>query len=213
MGSWADATESGILSAAAASGVKVEGEINADGVEPTTGRMLAIPVRRDGRTIAVLSKEWRSAPAAIPGELERHYSITFERFARMIEAGLFPFPGRVADSSAAPRVGDGVIIVDDAGTVTYVSPNANSALHRVGIQANAVGMRLAELGLPRRPGAPGLRTPASRSSRSSSRRRRHAAVPVRADPQVPTATSRAIDGGVLLVRDVTDLRKRDRLLL
>ena len=32
------------------------------------------------------------------------------------------------------------------GEVQYVSPNANSALHRVGIQASAVGMRLAELG-------------------------------------------------------------------
>ena len=55
-------------------------------------------------------------------------------------------PQRVGDSSAAPRVGDGVLWLDADGQVLYVSPNASSALHRVGIQASAIGMRLAELG-------------------------------------------------------------------
>ena len=36
--------------------------------------------------------------------------------------------------------------LDGDARVRYLSPNANSALHRVGIQASAVGMRLAELG-------------------------------------------------------------------
>jgi len=214
VGSWADTTESGILSAAAASGVKVEGEINADGVEPTTGRMLAIPVRRDGRTIAVLSKEWHMRAGRIPGDLERHYSITFEKFARMIEAGLFPFPGRVADSSAAPRVGDGVLTVDDSGTVTYVSPNANSALHRVGIQANPVGMRLAELGFHDGPVRQAFerREPIVEEFEQGGdvtllcRCVPILKVPIGDDPP-------QIDGGLLLVRDVTELRKRDRLLL
>ena len=64
----------------------------------------------------------------------------------MICDGEFPFPTRVGDSSAAPRVGDGVMWLDGDARVRYLSPNANSALHRVGIQASAVGMRLAELG-------------------------------------------------------------------
>ena len=46
----------------------------------------------------------------------------------------------------APRVGDGVMVVDAEARVQYASPNAVSALHRVGINANAVGQRLAELG-------------------------------------------------------------------
>ena len=64
----------------------------------------------------------------------------------MIAEGSFPFHGLVGDSSAAPRVGDGVMVLDDEARVRYASPNAVSALHRVGISANAVGMRLAELG-------------------------------------------------------------------
>ena len=72
--------------------------------------------------------------------------VLFDRFAGMIAEGSFPYPARGADSTAAPRVGDGVMSLDADGRVSYLSPNANSALHRVGIHANAVGMRLAELG-------------------------------------------------------------------
>ena len=112
----------------------------------TTPACSPIPVRHGDRIVAVLSKEWKVRAGRPLGELERNYSYIFEEFVQMIEAGSFPFAGRVADSSAAPRVGDGVLTLDSSGTVTYVSPNANSALHRVGIQANPVGMRLAELG-------------------------------------------------------------------
>ncbi len=108
---------------------------------------MAIPVRPDGRAIAVLAGSGRSARSGRqPGELERTYIATFERFAAMIAEGLFPFSGPVADSSAAPRVGDGALVLDGDARVLFGSPNAVSALHRVGITANAVGLRLAELG-------------------------------------------------------------------
>jgi two-component system, sensor histidine kinase PdtaS len=148
VGSWADGDEAELIEQAADSGQRVEGSIDLDGGadDVNHGRMLAIPVRRDDQVIAVLTKEWKVRAGRPLGELERNYSYIFEEFVQMIEAGSFPFAGRVADSSAAPRVGDGVLTLDSSGTVTYVSPNANSALHRVGIQANPVGMRLAELG-------------------------------------------------------------------
>ena len=38
------------------------------------------------------------------------------------------------------------MVLDADARVTYASPNAVSALHRVGINANAIGLRLAELG-------------------------------------------------------------------
>ncbi len=220
VGAWADTIESGILSQASASGVKVEGEIKADGAgavddeERASGRMLAIPVRRDGRIIAMLSKEWRVRAGRTPGDLERHYMVMFEKFARMIESGLFPFPGRVADSSAAPRIGDGVLTVDAAGTVMYVSPNASSALHRVGIQANPVGMRLSELGFHDGP----VRQAFERREPIVEEFEQGGEVTLlcRCVPilTVPIGDALpAVDSGLLLVRDVTELRKRDRLLL
>jgi two-component sensor histidine kinase len=214
VGSWANGDEAELIERAAETGQRVEGAIENDsgGAEVNHARMLAMPVRRDGKIIAVLSKEWKVRAGRPLGELERNYSFIFEEFAQMIEVGTFPFAGRVADSSAAPRVGDGVLTLDATGTVTYVSPNANSALHRVGIQANPVGMRLAELGFHDGP----VRQAFERREPIVEEFEQGADVTLlcRCVPLVTTTESGSeIAGGLLLVRDVTELRKRDRLLL
>jgi two-component system, sensor histidine kinase PdtaS len=214
VGSWADGDEAELIERAATTGQRVEGAIEVDGGgdEINHARMLAFPVRRDGRIIAVLSKEWKVRAGRPLGELERNYSYIFDEFVQMIEVGTFPFAGRVADSSAAPRVGDGVITLDGTGTVTYVSPNANSALHRVGIQANPVGMRLAELGFHDGP----VRQAFERLEPVVEEFEQGADVTLlcRCVPLVtPSDGGPEVGGGLLLVRDVTELRKRDRLLL
>ncbi len=212
VGTWADVEGSALLDQALNGGQRVQGEIQSDGAD-TIARMMAIPVRCRGRIIAVLSKEWEVRAGRPLGELERNYSMMFEKFARMIEEGTFPFPGRVADSSSAPRVGDGVLLLDDDGSVDYVSPNANSALHRVGIQANPVGMRLAELGFHDGP----VRQAFERREPIIEEFEQGAdvtllcrCVPILVRESEHTTT---VKGGLLLVRDVTELRKRDRLLL
>jgi two-component sensor histidine kinase len=213
VGTWAEGDEAALIDLAAERGQRTEGSIDVDaGDEVNTARMLAIPVRRGGEVIAVLSKEWRVRAGRPLGELERNYSFIFEEFVQMIEAGSFPFAGRVADSSAAPRVGDGVLTLDASGAVTYVSPNANSALHRVGIQANPVGMRLAELGFHDGP----VRQAFERFEPIVEEFEQGADVTLlcRCVPIVNAdGPNREIAGGLLLVRDVTELRKRDRLLL
>ncbi len=145
VGSWANDSEVELIERAYRDGKILEGEIVVEGVAEET-RMVAIPVANQGRPIAVLTREWVEKGGRRPGELERAYDTIFQSFIRMIAMGTFPFPQRAGDSSAAPRVGDGVMWFDAEGEVQYVSPNANSALHRVGIQASAVGMRLAEFG-------------------------------------------------------------------
>lgn len=214
VGSWAGGDEAALIEQAAEGGQRVEGAIELDGGNDGVnhGRMLAIPVRHNDRVIAVLSKEWKVRAGRPLGELERNYSYIFEEFVQMIEAGSFPFAGRVADSSAAPRVGDGVLTLDSSGTVTYVSPNANSALHRVGIQANPVGMRLAELGFHDGP----VRQAFERFEPVVEEFEQGADVTLlcRCVPIVTkSGANQHIAGGLLLVRDVTELRKRDRLLL
>ena len=196
-----------VLEVAFASAEPVEGEvIVAEAGEET--RMLAIPVVHDGVSIGVLTKEWIEKSGRRPGGLERAYGTIFERFVGMIARGQFPFSERVGDSSAAPRVGDGVMWLDSDAQVQYVSPNASSALHRVGIQASAIGVRLAELGFH------------DGAVRQAFERR----VPVIEEfEQGPTVTllcrcvpfldGEGVSGAVLLLRDVTELRKRDRLLL
>ena len=113
-----------------------------------------------------------------------------------------------------PRVGDGVLTLDATGTVTYVSPNANSALHRVGIQANPVGMRLAELGFhdgPVRQAFERREPIVEEFEQGGDVTLLCRCVPILTTPHAGAEPE--IDGGLLLVRDVTELRKRDRLLL
>ena len=126
----------------------------------------------------------------------------------MLAEGTFPFNGPVADSSAAPRVGDGVLVLDEEARVRYASPNAVSALHRVGIGANAVGMRLAELGFNDSPvrGAYETKLPVIEEFEQTD------TVTLLARC-MPVLAGGEVTGGVLLLRDVTEVRKRDKLLL
>src|SRR2546423_10352338 len=82
-----------------------------------------------------------------PGELELIYVEVFDRFARMIVRGEFPFESEEADTEDAPRVGDGALLLDQTGRVEYASPNAVNALHRMGVYSNAEGLRLDDLGI------------------------------------------------------------------
>ncbi len=196
-----------LLASAFETGEISEGEIAVDSL-PEPARMLAIPVRLGSKRIAVLSREWSNRTGRQPGELERTYLGIFQRFAAMIAEGSFPFHGLVGDSSAAPRVGDGVMVLDDEARVRYASPNAVSALHRVGISANAVGMRLAELGFNDSP------------VRLAYEDRMPVIEEFDQTPSVtlltrcmPILAGGEVTGGVLLLRDVTEVRKRDKLLL
>jgi two-component sensor histidine kinase len=196
-----------LLTSAFESGEIREGEIAVEQL-PEPARMLAIPVRFGGKPIAVLSREWSSGRARQLGELERTYLGIFQRFAAMIAEGTFPFHGLFGDSSAAPRVGDGVMVLDEEARVRYASPNAVSALHRVGISANAVGMRLAELGFNDSP------------VRLAYEDRKPVIEEFEQTPTVtlltrcmPILAGGEVTGGVLLLRDVTEVRKRDKLLL
>ena len=211
VGSAAGGHEVPTLQKAYTDGAIVEGELAVDGV-PEPVRIMAIPVRMGERPIAVLTREWSGRSSRQPGELERTYVGLFERFASMIAEGLFPFQGPVADSSAAPRVGDGVMVLDEEARVRYASPNAVSALHRVGIGANAVGMRLAELGFNDSPVRLAYETklPVIEEFEQTS----DVTLLARCMPVLARAGEQTeVTGGVLLVRDVTEVRKRDKLLL
>jgi len=171
-------------------------------------RVLAIPVRRDGEVIGVLTRESALTPGRQPGELERTYVAIFNRFARMIAEGTYPFDTDEPEPEEAPRVGDGVILLDEHARVAYTSPNAVSALHRVGVHANAEGMRFRELGLDEALVMTAFALPGPVTDE------------VEIGPEIsvlfrciPLVEQGAVSGAVVLVRDISELRRRDRLLL
>ena len=171
-------------------------------------RVLGIPIRFGGESIAVLSKETTPTFGRQPGELERTYVEVFNRLARMIAAGEFPYSSEDAETDAVPRVGDGVLLLDGQMRVEYSSPNGVSALHRLGIHANAEGMRLGELGLDESPIRAAYEGPVP-----VSRELEHGPEVTVVLRCIPLLTDGAVSGGILLLRDISELRGRDRLLL
>jgi two-component sensor histidine kinase len=207
IGSVANDTRRPLLVQAQQSGSIVEGEVGVESL-PIKARMQAIPIRADGEVIAVMTREWSPTGGRQPGELERTYLEVFRRFVGMITEGSFPYPDVRRSTDASPRVGDGAIVLDNEAKVVYASPNAVSALHRVGINANAVGLRLSELGFNDTP------------VRAAFDRAEPVVEEFEQTPEVtllvrvlPLLASGTVTGALLLLRDVSEVRRRDRLLL
>lgn len=196
-----------VVARAHAHGELLEGELVVSALKERV-RVLGIPVRHRGRTIAVLTKESTPTFGRQPGELERTYVEVFNRFARMIAAGQFPFDAEDSDTDAVPRVGDGVVVLDGQMRVQYSSPNGVSALHRIGIHANAEGMRLGELGLDEGPIRASFAgpTPVTREVEHGP----EVTVVLRC---IPLLSEGAVSGAVVILRDVSEVRRRDRLLM
>jgi two-component sensor histidine kinase len=171
-------------------------------------RVQCIPVRYQGHTIAVMTRESTPMVGRHTGELERVYIEVFNRFVRMIVSGVFPFAGVALLGEEAPRVGDGAIVLDSSGRVEYASPNAISALHRLGVHDNTEGVRLTELGLHEHLVRPSFANavPTTEEVEKGS----EVTVLVRCLPLVEHGT---VTGGVVLLRDISELRRRDRLLV
>ena len=171
-------------------------------------RERAIPICTKGRALAVLTRESPPVFGRTTSDLERTYLALFERFSRMIVAGDFPFQRELDDQHRAPRVGDGVIVLDAGMKVEYNSPNAVSALHRLGVHGNAEGFTLDELGLDDCP------VPEAFESRewTSAEVERGPEITV-AFNCIPIIDDSRVTGALLVVRDISELRRRDRLLL
>ncbi len=169
--------------------------------------VIAVPVRRAGKTVAVLSYEARQRREPDRSELEREYHRVSDRVIAMIAAGDFPFAFD-EESELAPRVGDGVIIANAATKVTYSSPNAVSALHRMGFHANAVGRDLDDLGFQH----DALRTAFRLRVPVTDEIERGTSINVMMR-LLPLIDSGEITGAVVLLRDVSDLRRQERLLV
>ena len=195
-----------LVATAATEGVIVSDTVESEsGDEPITVR--AVPVCFESEVIAVLTTENPESVGREIGDLESIYLEVFETFVQMIHEGTFPFDTDEGAELSA-RVGDGAIVVDRAGRVRFTSPNAVSALHRMGVHINAIGRSLDDLG---------FHADVLRSSFSLK-------VPVTQEIERGTATTihsrvyplvehDVIVGALVLLRDVSDLRRQERLLV
>jgi two-component sensor histidine kinase len=195
-----------LVSRAWREGQILEGEAKALGASERA-RVTCIPVRCDGSQIGLVTRETPLTFGRRAGSLERQYFEVFDRFARMIADGTFPFPRDEVEYEDAPRVADGVIVLDGDARIRFASPNAISSLHRMGIHAYASGQRLAEIGFDQDAVDAALQ---ARLPVTEEVERGDTSILMRAIPLLGDGT---VVGALVLMRDVTDLRRRDRMLL
>ncbi len=178
-------------------------------------RVETIPVRRNDEIIGVIGRNTNLIGVRTPSRLELTYLQCATDLAKMIAEGRFPQPDAPVDLDSAPRVGDGLIRLDAGGLVTYASPNALSALRRLGHAADLVGVHLgrtvAALAPSPEPVDEAVEVVVSgRVAREIEVEANEAVVALRAIPLVPGGVR---VGAIMLAHDVTEVRRRDRELL
>ena len=102
-------------------GSVVEGEV-AIARRGELSRLVCIPVRWQGRIGGDTDEGVALSVGRRPGQLERVYVEVFDRLARMISRGEFPFPVDETNVAETPRVGDGVLVLDASARVEFASP-------------------------------------------------------------------------------------------
>jgi two-component system, sensor histidine kinase PdtaS len=168
----------------------------------------AIPVRYARKVIGVIVRIGREEVRPATSSPERTYLDAFDRLAAMVSESAFPFPEADVGSEESPRVGDGVVVVDDEGRVEFASPNAMNAFHRMGVYSVPEGRRFGDLGVEESAVEWALTT--ARPVVEEVERRPDIIVLLHC---IPLVTHGSVTGAIILVRDVTDVRRLDRLLL
>jgi len=174
----------------------------------------AYPIHFEGRVIGVVARH-SSAQPRVAGQLEQIYIGIADDLLAMLVEGVFPADSMIDEAIDSPRVGDGLLRVDSAGLVSYASPNGVSALRRLGVVTDIVGTDIHALitRLSHRPGqmdeALSLIT-SRRAAGCTDLENGAATVLVQG---IPLYREGVDVGGLLLLRDVTEIRRRERALM
>ncbi|MCV7193196.1 sensor histidine kinase [Mycolicibacterium brumae] len=178
----------------------------------------AVPVRYAEDVVAVLTHRTALADRRSSSPLERAYLACADDLVQMLAEGAFPNVGDVSASRSSPRVGDGFIRLDVDGHVFFASPNALSAYHRMGLAAELEGQNLVAVTRPL------ISDPFeaqelvnhirdSLAGGASTRMEVDAGGATVLLRTIPLVLGGASVGAAVLIRDVTEIKRRDRALL
>ncbi|MFW0784171.1 sensor histidine kinase [Gordonia sp. CPCC 206044] len=192
-------------------------------------RREAVPVGFPGAdgAIAVLTRAVDLTHPRLPSPLELAYQDSANDLCQMVADGTFPQQEGNPRGLSTPRAGDGFVRADEHGMVVYASPNALSAFHRMGWTTELTHSRLSEVAaslLTDRFESDDLATmidsavdaqtvpdgPYRDVGMRMEADARRATVLIRAVPLRPRGVS---TGAVVLIRDVTEVKRRDLALI
>ncbi|MBE1534462.1 sensor histidine kinase [Actinomadura algeriensis] len=175
----------------------------------------SIPVRRGAKILGVIQRSTNLSSARTPSRLELTYLQSASDLAKMISEGRFPVPGEEPNLVRSPRVGDGLMRLDRSGRVMYASPNAQSAYRRLGYPTDLVGENLGEITADLCDTGEPLEEALSvlLSGRAPREVEVEARGPIMQLRTIPLVVGGTRIGAIVLCRDVTELRWRDRELM
>ena len=196
------------------------GDIMRDAEPEQVGELLikeeTIPVFFEGQVIDVISRHRNAEHMRSPGKLELNYREIAKHLYQMVAEGNFPYRDTGSLFEPVPRVGDGLIRLDVNGVISFASPNAKSAFSRMGWSGDLDGRNLGEVAEQvvtdsLNPHEEGVR---SRLNGKILRRveidNQGATIDLLVLPLIQ-GTDRI--GAIVLLQNVTELRRRDRELV
>jgi two-component sensor histidine kinase len=196
--------------------VRICRERDPDWHDDVTVREETVPILRAGRPVAVLARHTNLSAARTPSRLELTYLQCADDLTRMISKGDFPLAGAPSGPRrGAPRVGDGLIRMDKEGRVSYASPNAVSALHRLGHFGDIVDRTLSEVITPLldQPGTVDESLPLVLTGRAPWRSHIESHGATLSMRAIPLKVDGERTGALILLREISELRRRERELI
>ena len=175
-----------------------------------------IPVFFQGQVIAVISRHRNAEHMRSPGKLELNYREIANHLYQMVAEGNFPYQSAGSLFEPVPRVGDGLIRLDVNGAISFASPNAKSAFSRMGWIGELEGRNLGEIAEQVVTASPNPHEEGVRTRLNGKTLRR-----VEIDNQGATIDLLVLPmiqgldriGSIVLLQNVTELRRRDRELV
>ncbi|SPT53053.1 Probable sensor histidine kinase pdtaS [Actinomyces bovis] len=175
-----------------------------------------VPVRMGDEVIAVMTRESSVGVIRAGRLLDESQETLAADLCRMVSQGTFPIAGAGTTlRHGTPRVSDGFLRLDADGRVVTSSPNATSCFRRLGVCGAIEGLVLAEAVTTIIP----QRTQVDETLAVVLMGRQAWLTEVEAGGvflavrAVPLMTGQQRSGALLLVRDVTELRQREQVLL
>lgn len=197
-----------------------QGEIVRDSEPEQVGDLLikeeTVPVFYHDRFIAVISRHRDAVQMRSASRLEINYREIAHKIYRMISEGTFPIKNSIYSSESAPRVGDGMIRLDANGIITYSTPNGHSAMSRAGWDGELENHNLGSIvaAISKGDSLPTEETwDVALSGKTLRREELDNGRAILDFLVIPMIENSDRIGAIVLVHDVTELRRRDRALL
>ena len=189
--------------------------------EGSAARVSAYPVfapepDSESTPIAVITRHTNIGESRLPNKLQLNFIEIGDELLRMISDGCFPASeAGTAPKRGTPRANDGLIRLDAAGRVLFASPGALSVFNAAGVEGELEGRLLSETvnALPAGLGQVDEGLPLILTGKGAWRSDVEFDKLTIAMRSVPLMKNKERNGAIVLCRDVTQLRVRDRELI